>query len=283
MRLLILVFILILNLQAKPLFSNDAQASTSKYMMNLKNLIIATQKVRGLTNSYLNGNTAALLLVYSNRNDIKRALGNMESYSIAEDPVINNRATTISSELIKLNTLALNQKPKKVFSQYTGIIGQMLMLAQSVSERSNKNLTSFGRNASMIMMKVMLPMTEYTGRLRGFGAGLAVKGKVTRDELENIKALSYQLISLNKDLQRQMNSLFTDYPNKLSAKILAQLSTVNNSVQRYTSYAQVHFATDPKDIDPNTYFDKGTALISKIVNIYNVTNKAILEDSKGWF
>ncbi len=278
-----LVFILMLNLQARPLFSNNTQASTSKYMVNLKNLIIATQKVRGLTNSYLNGNTAALLLIYSNRDNIKKALGNMESCSVAEDPVINNRATEISSKLVKLNTLALSLKPKNAFSQYTEIIGQMLMLAQSISERTSKSLTSFGRAASTIMMKVMLPMTEYTGRLRGLGAGLAAKGKVTRDGLERIKALSYQLLSLNKDLQSQLNSLYAEYQNKLPAKILKQLSVVNNGIQRYTSYAQIHFATNPKAIDPSIFFNKGTTLISKIISIYDTTNKAILEASKGWF
>jgi hypothetical protein len=42
------------------------------------------------------------------------------------------------------------------------------------------------------------------------------------------------------------------------------------------------FSTHPKKIDPYKYFDKGTKVISTIIKIYDIANKAILEDSKGW-
>jgi hypothetical protein len=83
MRFIILTLFLLINLEAKSLFSNSEQQQTSKYIDNLKDLIIATQKTRGLTNSYLNGNTAAMLLVYGTRDDMKKAIGNMEANSIS--------------------------------------------------------------------------------------------------------------------------------------------------------------------------------------------------------
>jgi gas vesicle protein len=283
MRSLILILILIFNLQAKSLFSNDAQAQTSKYINNLKDLIIATQKTRGLTNSYLNGNTAAMLLVYSSRDDMKKAIGDMEAFPLAADPVINSRATAISQALVRLNQKAFKQKATKSFSEYTEQIEQTLMLAQSANKRSAKDLSPFGKEISSVMMEIMLPMTEYTGRLRGFGAGLAAKGKVSKNALEKIKALSYQLKSLNQKLQEQMSMILINYSKKLPVNIKTQLSVVDKDVKKYTSYAQKHFAKDPKNIDSNEYFDKGTNLISEIVNAYDTADKAVLEDSKGWF
>ena len=53
MRLILAALLLLINLEAKSLFSNDTQAQTSKHIDNLKDLIIATQKTRGLTNAYV--------------------------------------------------------------------------------------------------------------------------------------------------------------------------------------------------------------------------------------
>ena len=282
MRLLVLILLLLLNLEAKSLFSNEEQQNTSIYIENLKNLIIATQKTRGLTNSYLNGNTAAMLLVFANRDDMKKAIGNMESLPLAADPVINARATAISQALIKLNRKAFKQKPQKSFADYTEQIDHTLMLAQSVSKRFAKDLTPVGKELSSVMMEVMLPMTEYTGRLRGFGAGIAAKGKITKRDIENIQGLVYELQSLNTKLQNQMTQIIAKYPNKLGVEINDELAAINKNVKFYTAFAQKKLIKTPNKVDPDKYFDQGTALIADIIKAYESCNKAILEDAKGW-
>ena len=282
MRILLILPFLIFSLNAKSLFSNSAQADNSIYIGSLKDLVIATQKTRGLTNSYMNGNIAAMLLVYANRKDMKKAIGTMESLPLATDPVINSRATTISQSLITLNNKAFKMKPSDAFSSYTEEIGQTLMLAQSVSKRFSKDLNPFGQDASIIMMETMLPMTEYVGQLRGFGSGLAAKGTVTKAELEKIYVLLNEVKTLNTSLQTQMSQLISKYPGKLSSEINTQVATINTKAQEYTLFAEKKFINDIKNIDPNEYFDEGTALITQIIKAYNTNNVALLEDSKGW-
>ncbi len=283
MRLFLLTLLLLVNIQAKSLFSNEQQANTSTYIESLKNLILATQKTRGLTNSYLNGNTAAMLLVFGNRDDMKSAIGNMEALPLAADPVINTRATAISQKLIKLNHKAFKMPPKKIFDAYTEQIAQTLMLAQSVSKRFAKDLSPFGKEISSTMMEDMLPMTEYTGQLRGMGAGIAAKGKITKEQRENLMPLLYQLKTFNKKLQNSMLQITAKYPNKLPKTINSELSTINKYAVAYISLAQKKLLKNPAKVNPDTYFDQGTQLITAIIKAYNTSNKAILEDSKGWF
>ena len=282
MRLFLIVTILIFNLEAKSLFSNSKQADSSVYIGSLKDLVIATQKTRGLTNSYLNGNTAALLLVYANRQEMKKAIGTMESLPMATDPIINSRATKISQSLITLNNKAFKQDPGVAFSNYTEQIAQALMLAQTVSKRSAKEINPFGQDASKLMMEIMLPMTEYVGQLRGFGSGLAAKGKRSEDELTKVLALVHEVKTLNIKLQSEMNKLISKYPSELSSSIAVEGSAINQSANSYTKFAQSKFEKDIKSINPDTYFENGTELISKIIKAYNTINSAILEDSKGW-
>ncbi len=279
---MLLIALFAFSLEAKSLFTNTQQADSSVYIGSLKDLVIATQKTRGLTNSYMNGNTAALLLVYANRQEMKKAIGTMESLPMAADPIINSRATTISQSLITLNNKAFKQKSSTAFSNYTEQIGQTLMLAQTISKRSAKELNPFGQEASAVMMEVMLPMTEYVGQLRGFGSGLAAKGERSENELAKVLALVHEVKTLNTKLQSDMNRLISKYPGKLSSSISSEVSAINQSASSYTKFAQSKFAKDIQNIDPNTYFENGTKLISKIIKAYNTNNSAILEDSKGW-
>lgn len=282
MRLFLIISILIFNLEAKSLFSNSEQADSSVYIGSLKDLVIATQKTRGLTNSYMNGNTASLLLVYANRQEMKKAIGTMESLPMAADPIINSRSTTISQSLITLNNKAFKQKPSLAFSNYTEQIGQTLMLAQTISKRSAKELNPFGQETSIIMMEIMLPMTEYVGQLRGFGSGLAAKGSRSENELAKILVLANEVKTLNAQLQSKMNELISKYPGQLPTSINTEIASVNKSANAYTTFAKDKFEKNIENIDPNSYFETGTELISQIVKAYNTNNNALLEDAKGW-
>ena len=157
------------------------------------------------------------------------------------------------------------------------------MLAQSVSKRFSKDLTPFAKKSSYVMMETILPMTEYTGRLRGFDAGIAAKTNITKKEIEKINALAYQLQSSNNKLQKEMAQILSKYPNKLPHNISSQLSLINKNIQKYTLFATQNLVSHPEHVNPDKYFDKGTALISDAIKIYNILDKAMLEDSKGWF
>ncbi len=105
MKILLIALLLLVNVHAKSLFSNDSQEESSKYIGALKDLVISTQKTRGLTNSYLNGNTVALMLVFENKKEMKDAIGNMEASALSSDPVVNSRATAkhLSSLTVNLS------------------------------------------------------------------------------------------------------------------------------------------------------------------------------------
>jgi hypothetical protein len=282
MRMFLLALFLVLSVEAKSIFSNKEQADSSVYIESLKDLVIATQKTRGLTNAYLNGNTATMLLIYSNRDEMKKAIDTMKSLSLASDPIIGPKTTVISRALLELNKKAFKLKPTDTFIRYTQYIKQTLALAQIVSKRFSKNLNPFGQEASSLMMEIMLPMTEYIGQMRGFGSGLAAKGSITKKELKQLKVLSAKIKSLNSRLQINMIQLTARYPKKLPQIIKIQIATINKNANLYTTFTEKKFTNSISNIDPNTYFDNGVKLVSSIIKAYDTINKAILEDSKGW-
>lgn len=283
MKILLMIMMLILTLDAKSLFSNDEQVQSSKYIGALKDLIISTQKTRGLTNNYLNGNTVSMLLVYEARDNMKEAIGVMESLPLAADPVINSRATSISQSLIRLNRKAFRKEPSFVFESYTELIEQTLMLAQSVSKRSSKDLNPLGQELSVVMMEVMLPLTEYVGQMRGMGSGIIAKNKITKIQLAQMEVISSEVKRYTNKLLKEVRAIRKKYGINCDSSMKIKLTRMQSASNKYLLLTDIEILKKSEiSYDTDIYFDKGTRLISKIIDIYDITNKVILKDSKGW-
>lgn len=282
MRLILMIALLAFSLEAKSLFSNSDQADNSKYINSLKDLVIATQKTRGLTNSYLNGNVSALLLIHGNKRDMKTAIGIMESLPLASNPTINERATSISQALIKLNNKAFKLEAGLVFDSYTEQIEQTLMLAQTVSKQGSKDLNELGQEASVVMMEIILPLTEQIGRTRGMGSGVIAKGTISDQQKYAVTAMLGEINDLESKLQIEMQTIVSSNKDMYDATIEKNLRAVDKSISAYIALTQENVLNGKGQVDPNDYFTKGTDIISTLINVFNSNNKAIIADSKGW-
>jgi len=282
MRILLLIAMLLFSLEAKSLFSNNDQADNAKYINSLKDLVIATQKTRGLTNSYLNGNESALLLIHGNRRDMKRAIGVMESLPLASNPIVSDRATNISQALIKLNNKAFKMEPAVAFDGYTEQIEQTLMLAQTVSKQGSADLNPLGQEASALMMEIILPLTEQIGRMRGMGSGIVAKGTINATQKFAILAMLDEISELEGKLQSSMNTILAKNKEVYDAAINGNLSAVDKAIADYTTLTQAKILKGGAGLNADDFFEQGTDIISTLINIFNSNKKAILEDSKGW-
>ena len=282
MKIVLLSLLLLVNVYAKSLFSNDAQADNSKYIGALKDLVIATQKTRGLTNTYLNGDTVALLLVQKNTQDMKEAIGKMEASDLSADPVINTRATAISQELIKLNRKALKMPPVKAFESYTEQIDQVLMLAQTVSRRNSKDLNPLGQEASTLMMETILPMTEYIGRMRGKGSGIAAKGSITEEENLQVLSMITEIENLQKQLQATMQTIMSKHGESYNSSVNTTLQSIETATKDYIKVTKTALLRTPGKVNSTDYFDQGTDIITLLIKLYDDNNRAIMKDSEGW-
>jgi len=249
MKVLLIVLMLLNITYAKSLFSNKEQAQSSEYIGNLKDLLIATQRTRGTTNSYLHGNKSILLVIYSNRNDMQSAIVNMQASPLATDNVINIKSANISDSLMKINTKAFKQDPSDVFQNYTAQISKILILAQTLSKKVSKDLSKFGKDSTELMMYEMLPLTEYVGQLRGYGSGVAAKGKIDDTDIEQLSVLASRVQSLNSKLQKQVRILEEKYPSKIPMTIKMSMKKINNGVKNYIALTSKKLLGKYVDID----------------------------------
>ncbi len=283
MRFFLILTLLLSSMYAKSIFSNNSQADNSKYIEALKDLTIATQKTRGLTNSYLNGNISALLLIYGNKDEMKKAIGIMESLPLASDPIVNKRATEISHSLIELNHKALKREPAEVFENYTELIEKLLLLAQTVSKHGSEDLNPLGKDASNVMMEVILPLTEYIGQLRGMGSGVIAKGSIDEKQKYKIAAIMTAIENLSSKFQEDMAVISSKYKEHYPSDINDKLGNIKTTLQNYTDLAKTEvLQPDNNSSNPDAYFNEGTKNITLLIAVFNINNKAVLDDAKGW-
>jgi len=282
MRIFLVIAVLIFNLEAKSLFSNSDQADNAKYINALKDLVLATQKTRGLTNSYLNGNESSLLLIHGNQRDMKRAIGTMESLPLASNPTINDRATSISQALIKLNNKAFKLEAAVAFDGYTEQIEQTLMLAQTVSRQGSENLNPLGKEASTVMMEVILPLTEQIGKMRGMGSGIIAKNSISSNQKFAITSMLGIIDDLDSKLQVDMGVIIASHKDMYDTTISRNLITLQKEISTYTTLTKMKVLKGGEGLNSSDFFTQGTDIISILVNIFNSNNKAIIADSKGW-
>lgn len=283
MRIILIAMLLVFSVNAKSLFSNDLKVQSTKYIGALKDLIISTQKTRGLTNTYLNGNTASMLLVYDSRENMKKAIAIMEGLPLSADPIINSKATSISQSLMKLNTKAFKTDSHFIFKAYTQEIEQLLMLAQSVSKRNIKDLNPLGHELSIVMMEVMLPLTEYISQMRGMGSGITAKKNITKVQHDKMRALSRDIKIYTQNLVKDIETIRSKYARSCDPTIEIKLTRMQSASNKYLILTDSKIlATKKISYDADKYFEDGTSLISKIIDIYDMTNNVIINDSKGW-
>lgn len=222
------------------------------------------------------------MLVQDAKNDMKRAIGAMESSKLASDSVINQRASGISDSLIALNRKARKLKPEVAFESYTQGIEQILMLAQTVGKRASENMSPFAKEASIVMMEQMLPLSEYVGQLRGFGSGVAAKGKITTEQKENLMLIMSEVVKLNKELQENMQKLMLLAKKEYAQSAQESIAKVDTLSNKYVEFAKKEFYLEKIAVNPDNYFENGTEIITQIIQVYDLTSKEILEDSNGW-
>ena len=282
MRIFLIVAIFITSVYAN-IFSNKEQADAAEYIDALKDLIVSTQRTRGVTSAYLNGNHSAIVVIYAHREDMKKAIGKMESLPLSSDTVISSRATALSLSLVKLNQEALEITSKESFDRHCENISQALMLAQTVSKKGFQNLNEFSKNASGIMLETILPLSESIGQLRAVGSGVAAKHKISKSNQYKVEALLAKIKSLSTKLHQEITTTSHQYPKKYSVNLDTELKKIERIVKSYSNFTRKELLSGDISVDSMEYFDRGTDTVDSVISLFDINKKAIAGDSKGWF
>ena len=273
-KLLIILLLSVSPMMAFSLF-DSAGGSDKAYLelvSSVKDIAISTQKTRGLTNSFMNGNVAAQLLVYGQREQMMKDFKALKKRSKEADLPEEYRKSTdvLMKKLKKLNKKAFKKNASDVFASYTGVIEEWIALNTQIIDTHFKEGDQEIYVAVSMLNSTLLPLTENIGKLRGMGSGIVARG--TCKEVETPKMQSF---ATNIETYRnQMKS----YMDKHSFKTLSKndLEAVNAKIATYVTLTEGKvIGKEEIHLDANKFFDQGTACIGGVLKVYNAVERDI--------
>jgi len=273
-KLLLFLFLAMSPLMAFSLF-DDAKGSDKAYLhlvSSIKDIAISTQKTRGLTNSFMNGNVAAQLLVYGQREQMMKDFNALKkSTKEAQLPEDYTKASNaLMKKLKKLNKKAFKKNSAEVFAAYTGVIEEWIALNAKIIDSHFKEGDKEIYVAVSMLNNTLLPLTENIGKLRGMGSGIVARGTCQATETPKMQSFATNI----EKYRTQMKS----YLDKHSYKKLSKqdLEAVNAKIATYVQLTESQvIGKEEIHLDANKFFDQGTACIGGVLKVYNAVESDI--------
>ena len=273
-KLLLILLLTVSPMMAFSLF-DSANGSDKAYLhlvSSIKNIAISTQKTRGLTNSFMNGNVAAQLLVYAQREqmmkDFKTLKGRSKEAKLPEEYKKSSEA--LMKKLKKLNKKAFKRNASDVFAAYTAVIEEWIALNSKIIDTQFKAGDKEIYTAVSMLNSTLLPLTENIGKLRGMGSGIVARGTCKAVETPKMQSFATNI----ETYRNQMKS----YLGKQHYKTLSKndIEAVNAKIASYVALTEAQvIGKEEIHLDANKFFDQGTACIGGVLKIYNAVESDI--------
>ena len=272
----VLMYRIIVNLDKNITFS-ELEIRGVRILPHAKELLINTQKLRGITATFKGGNRSLLPKIKKQTIVLKKKLNNLKA-SIEKENLQNIKPMFLKLEARLLESIssALRKSRLEGFQRYTNIVKSELALMIKIADMSNliidPDLDTFYL-MDLIVNKLPL-ITEATGKARGIGSSVLVHRDVNKDTKvkltvfmatikENLESINNGLksaYSYNKGLEQITSKAF----KKLSSSILdfgVRIDDINNN----------NF-----NIEAGAFFKEGTGVISNAVDLYDLSHKNLM-------
>ena len=249
----------------------------AKTLPPIKELLINTQKLRGLTASYQSGNSALLSQIQQQSAIVKTKL------QVAKEAIANANLKntlplflTIESKLQETMQKALSQPPKEAFNSYSTVVADELALIVKIGDMSNLILDpDLDTYYLMDLVINKLPLiTEAVAQTRGIGSAILTVKEAEKEEQIQLAVL---LGTLKNNIAFTKSGLESAYSYNPSLQ-----SIINPSFQKL-SMSSIAFEQEVKKIiendfstSPIEFFENGTNIITNAVALYDLSNTHLL-------
>ena len=282
MRYLLMILVVSINL----LFANEVKEL--QYLGNIKNIIISTQKIRGGTYNFLNGSDFAQFGVYKERSLQKNYFKNLDkSYRIAGKK-LDMSFDTLRIQTKSLNKISFQLEPIDSFRAYSTLINKMITTNQEARDTFFKKSDPMIKSTVSIMVDSLIPLSEGLGKLRGLGSGIIARSYCEEEEVDMMYAYILEIQKSLSSLSKKTKLLYKNHANGYTKNMTKNLDNLIKEVREYKLFAKLKVInkTNIKE-NSNTYFDRGTGLITKVMELYrlneNMVKHAITSSEVAYF
>ncbi|MDX8384288.1 MAG: methyl-accepting chemotaxis protein [Ghiorsea sp.] len=250
----------------------ELQAKGLRYITAIRGVAEHLPQHRGMSNAYLLGNTDMASRVRNKAQDVDRAFDKLSDLDAQYHDALHTKSMLkgIRHSWSRVQKNWNNAQPAENFAAHSKVIADLLDLSMHVGGTSgflSADSIAMVMSASVLTSQ-SLEMMEYTGRMRGFGAGLASQGSMSQAEKEKLIRLQGTSAVYIKLLESSLSEAIEDNSALQGYKpALHRVSQASESFLTLTSEELLHKKI--VSIDSDTYFSAGTSVIQEILAMFD--------------
>ena len=257
---------------------SSLEITGANILPDAKDLLVNTQKLRGLTATYKGGKESFLSKVQNQSTLVKEKLDKLEkNINEAKLKEVSASFSNLKSKLLSTISTALSKSKKDGFRDYTAVVKAELDLIIKIGDMTNlvldPDLDSFYL-MDLIVNKLPL-ITEATGKARGVGSGVLVNKNL--DDNMKIKLTVFMAI-IEDNLEAVYGGLESaySYNSSLESVMQPQFKKLSSNIEKFSKNIKT-INNKNFDIDAGVYFQAGTDVIDEAVALYDLSNKKFLQ------
>ena len=150
--------------------------ATLKLVAIIKRIIGLSQKHRGLTATYLQGNQTVAGELHDIRRNIELLISDANQIGLTTS---ETRWEAFLDHWRRLESTCMQLNPPESFKQHTCLIETLLYLLQDEAEHIEFAETVQSVNEAHYLWREFPPLVEYIGQVRAVGVATATKGEST--------------------------------------------------------------------------------------------------------
>lgn len=252
------------------------------YIKQVNQLIIQIQKLRGLTNIYMNGNSFTIKKINQQIEIIKISINNIRSLdNDIGTSVTKKEINELISKLDVHYSASHDYNAQDTFDAYTIIIEDLLSFLSFL----NHKYLLYSNNSDEIEILLELYINnipfiiESLGKTRGITSGFLSRN-MTLEKKNNINLL-INLIKFNdKKINIKINTLFK-YNKNLKNSLEYNITKITHAGHKfYTLYNNILLNEEVIDETPNDFFNKNSNIIEEYIvfldRLYDISLKELI-------
>tara|TARA_B100002003_G_scaffold69532_1_gene64845 strand:- start:1761 stop:2597 length:837 start_codon:yes stop_codon:yes gene_type:complete len=230
--MIILLFVLVgIQLSISRKKHKEKVMATLRMVAIIKRIIGLSQKHRGLTATYLQGNNSVAGELYEIRQNIEALINDANQFALTTSEA---RWEAYLDHWLRLESTSMQLTPPESFKQHTSLIETLLYLLQDVAEHIEFAETDQSLNEAHFLWREFPQLVEYIGQARAVGVATATKGESSQIDKVKLGYLCEKINLMSDTVFNKLNQMTkvseSDQLNQAKQACIQLVSLINEQL-----------------------------------------------------
>ena len=230
--MIILLFVLVgIQLSISRKKHKEKVMATLRMVAIIKRIIGLSQKHRGLTATYLQGNNSVAGELYEIRQNIEALINDANQFALTTSEA---RWEAYLDHWRRLESTSMQLTPPESFKQHTSLIETLLYLLQDVAEHIEFAETDQSLNEAHFLWREFPQLVEYIGQARAVGVATATKGESSQIDKVKLGYLCEKINLMSDTVFNKLNQMTkvseSDQLNQAEQACIQLVSLINEQL-----------------------------------------------------